>query len=120
MLGKRLAWRLLRCSAWRLRNLDGGRTFVSLELFQSQLELLNLAVQLLGTATELHAAQLRNQQFQVLDLSVGRSVCRLVRFDHILQMSDACIALKQQGLECFDVVRIGVCRGHAGSLRGDR
>ncbi|KGD57098.1 hypothetical protein DP49_4372 [Burkholderia pseudomallei] len=35
-------------------------------------------------------------------------------------MPNTCIALKQHGLERFDVVRIGVCRGHAGSLRGGR
>ncbi|WP_269136037.1 hypothetical protein [Burkholderia anthina] len=40
--------------------------------------------------------------------------------DQIFQMTDARIALKQQGFERFDVIRIGVGRGHARSLRGRR
>ncbi|MCA7971149.1 hypothetical protein LGM42_14810 [Burkholderia sp. AU39826] len=40
--------------------------------------------------------------------------------DQIFQMTDARIALKQQGFERFDVIRIGVGRGQARSLRGRR
>ena len=118
MLREWFAWRLFRCGTRRLRNLDGSGAFVGFQLFQPQLELLDLAIQFLGAAAELHAAKLRDQQLQMLNLSLGSGICCLVRFDHIFQMPDARIALKQQGFERFDVVRIGVCRGHAGSLRG--
>lgn len=53
--------RLLRISL-------GGRTFIGLQVLKSQFELLDLTLHLLRLATELHAAQLRNRQLQMLDL----------------------------------------------------
>ncbi|KVH45681.1 hypothetical protein WJ39_17905 [Burkholderia diffusa] len=94
MIGERFARRLFWCGTRRLQNFAGGSAFVGLELFQSQLELLDLTVELLGTPAELHAAQFRDQQLQMLNLCLGGCVRRLVRFDHVFQMPNACIALK--------------------------
>ena len=71
MLGERFARRLFRCGTRRLRSFDEGSAFAGLELFQPQLELLDLTVELLGTPAELHAAQFRDQQLQMLDLGLG-------------------------------------------------
>ena len=118
MLRQRFARRLFRRRARCLGDFDRSGAFVGLQLFEPQFELLDLAVQFLRLATELHAAQLRNQQLQMLDLRLGGGVCRLMRFDYVLEMPNASIALEQHGFERFDVVWIGVGRGHAGSLRG--
>ncbi len=66
------ARRLFDCRAWRLRYFDGRRAFVGLKLFETQFELLDLMVQLLRLATELHTAQLGNEQLQVFDLGGPR------------------------------------------------
>ena len=40
---------------------------VRFKIFQPQLQLLDLLVELLGTASELHPLQLRNQKLQIFD-----------------------------------------------------
>jgi hypothetical protein len=57
--------RCLFCSrARRLRDFDWRCTFVCHKLFKAQFELLDLTVKLLRLATELHTAQLGNEQFR--------------------------------------------------------
>ncbi len=45
-----------------------GSAFVGLQVLQPQFELLDLAIQLLRLPAELHAAQFRDREPQVLDL----------------------------------------------------
>ncbi|MBB2984838.1 hypothetical protein FHX58_007734 [Paraburkholderia tropica] len=115
---------LFHCRARRLRDFDGGRAFVGLKLFETQFELLDLMVQLLRLATELHTAQLGNEQLQVLDFGGARSQRGLLRVDRFLQPEHLRVAFaqrgllaEQHGLQRFDIVGKWVRARHACSLR---
>ncbi|MGF6383225.1 hypothetical protein OKW47_000956 [Paraburkholderia atlantica] len=119
---------LARClfhgRARRLRDFDGCRAFVGLKLFETQFELLDLTIQLLRLATELHTAQLGNEQLQVFDFRRARSQRGLLRIDRFLQFEYLRVALtqcrflaEQHGLQCFDIVGKWARARHAGSLR---
>src|SRR5664279_2243314 len=74
--GSKLSLRL----AWVV---EGAR----LQLFQPQLQLLDLPVQFLRLAPKLHAPQLGNQQLQMLDLALVREQLLMLREDQRLQSS---------------------------------
>src|SRR5664279_1624034 len=74
--GSKLSLRL----AWVV---EGAR----LQLFQPQLQLLDLPVQFLRLAPNLHAPQLGNQQLQMLDLALVREQLLMLREDQRLQSS---------------------------------
>ena len=71
MLGQRLAGRFLNAA------LRGGRfsrrplRLGGLQLFEPQLQLIDLARELLRGAAELHSPQLRDQQLELIDLDRG-------------------------------------------------
>ncbi len=96
----------------------GSRTFVGLQVFKPQLQLLDLTLQLLRLATELHAAQLRNRQLQMFDLD--RAGTELVlQFDDPLR---ACMSRRRmcahQRLQRINVVgQVGIGQIHCDSLR---
>jgi hypothetical protein len=103
--------RLLRISL-------GGRTFVCLQVLKSQFKLLYLTLHLLRLATELHAAQLRNRQLQMLDLDYAGTEL-VLQFDDPLRV---CVSRRRmranQRLQRINVVG-QVCIGqiHCDSLR---
>ena len=77
----------------------GGLPFIGLQVFQAQFELLDLAVQLLGLTAELHASQLSDRQFELLDLGgVGGQLFAQSDDDSIL-VRQCRIALDDHGLE---------------------
>src|ERR1700723_2958888 len=83
-----------------------GTRFGSLQVFEGELELGNLLVELLGGAPELHALELRDLQFKRLDLDLPGHKPRL-------GLRKGCLTLDHQSLECLDIIRqIGGC-GHA-------
>jgi hypothetical protein len=71
-----------------------------------------LAIQFLRPAAELHSAQFRDQQRQVLDLGAAGGDGRLLRIDDILQMPDPGITVAQHGLQGFDVIWKGIVGTH--------
>jgi hypothetical protein len=75
-----------------------GGTFVGLQVFQPQFELFDLAIQVLRLPAELHAAQFRDCELQVLDLDRARR-------ELPLQLSNLGVTLKQQRFQSVDVVR---------------
>lgn len=58
---------------------------IGFQLFELELQLLDLALDLLGTAPELHPPQLRDQQLQMFDLTLMGEPLRVLRIDHRLQ-----------------------------------
>src|SRR4051812_45887336 len=72
MVRQRLAHRLLAWGAVGLRHFPRCYTLVGLQVFQLQLELFDLVIELLGLAAELHAPQLGNPQLEMLDLGGAR------------------------------------------------
>ena len=60
----------------------------ALQFLQAQLHLFDLPIQSLRGTTELHAAQLRDQQFQVIDLSVIDGELGALLDHHRLQCLD--------------------------------
>ncbi len=98
MLRQWLAPCLFCSRARRLRDLDWRCAFVGLKLFEAQLELLDLMVQLLRLATELHATQFGNEQLQVFDFGCARGQSGLLRVDRFLQFEHLRVALAQRRL----------------------
>jgi hypothetical protein len=97
VLGQRLARRPLTRRAIGRRHFPFGLGVVSPQVFKLQSKLLDLLVQLLGLATELHAPQFRDPQLQMPDLSSTRVQLRLQ--SHVLP-----VACHQQYLQGIDVV----------------
>ena len=68
--------------------------FCTLQLLEPQLQLLDLLIELLGGAPELHALELRDQQLQVLDLGITYGEPRLMlehqRFERIDIVGKSC------------------------------
>lgn len=111
MFGQWLARCLFHSRARRLWDFDRCSAFVGLKLFETQLELLDLTIPLLRLATELHTAQLGDEQLQVFDFGCARSQRGLLRVDCFLQFEHLRVALakrrllaEQHGLQRFDIV----------------
>ncbi len=58
---------------------------VGFKLFELEFELFNLPLDLLRAAPELHAPQLGDEQFQMLDLALVGDQLRVLQTDHRLQ-----------------------------------
>jgi hypothetical protein len=124
MFRQRLALGPFRRSGWCLRDLDRSCTLVGLQILQTEFKLIDLAIELLGLAAELHAPQLCNQEVKVFDFRGARGKRCLLRVDCLLKVRDLrvafiqpCITLAQHGLQSLDVVGKCVRAGHDGSLR---
>lgn len=72
MIGQRPAHRLLSRRLVGRRHLARRLGLVGLQVFQLQLQLLDLVVQLFRLAAELHAPQLGDLQLEVFDLDGAR------------------------------------------------
>jgi hypothetical protein len=80
-------------------------TFIGLQFFELQFQLLDLPVELLGFAAELVTAQRQDLQLQGFDLQFARRE-RLRKFcDRVLALGECRIAGHEQRLEGGDVVR---------------
>jgi hypothetical protein len=105
------------------RRLVGGRHFarsrrlVGLEVFQLQFQLFDLVVQLFRLAAELHAPQLGDLQFEVLDLDGARVQLLCHAGQLLIALSHQTLAGQQQCLQGIDIVgQVGGAE-HASSLR---
>ncbi|GJH17520.1 hypothetical protein CBA19CS22_13280 [Caballeronia novacaledonica] len=123
MLRQWLARCLFHNRARRLWDFDRRRAFIGLKLLEAQLELLDLMVQLLRLATELHTAQLGNEQLQVFDFGCARCQRDLLRVDRFLQFEHLRVALtqrrllaEQHRLQRLDIVGKWAHARHAASL----
>jgi hypothetical protein len=94
---QRLARRTLTWRPIDRRHLAFGVGVVGLQVFKLQVKLFDLMVELLGLAVELHAPQLRDSQFQMLDLGSTRVQLRL-------QFHGLFVARQQQCLQGIDIV----------------
>ena len=65
-------------------NLARRFAFVSLQVFQLQFQLLDLVVELLRLAAELHAPQFGNLQLEMLDLDGARAQLFVQTFHHLV------------------------------------
>jgi hypothetical protein len=111
MIGQRPADGGLASLPYLLRFGSIGGAFVGLQVLESQFELLDLTLKLLGLAAELHATQLCKHQLQMFNLSLARR-------EPLLQNRNVFVTSEHHCLECIDVV--GQCgRGeiHGDSLR---
>ena len=115
VLRQRLAYRL--GPDWRGRRFDlfGGTIFGD-QVFQTGFELLDLAVDLLGFAAELHALELGDLELELLDFERAH-VERLLQYrDRVAQLAHFAIACQQQRFQGSDIVgKVGV-QNHAPSL----
>src|SRR4030095_415167 len=88
------------------------------ELAQSELQLLDLSVQLFRRASILLAPQLANQQLQMLDLRITREKLLVFRKQRLLVVKDFRLLRANQRFQCFgiEVFEIGKVRalGHCG------
>ncbi|AIO35829.1 hypothetical protein DM39_4133 [Burkholderia cenocepacia] len=84
MFRQRFALWYFRRGALRLWDLDGRSAFVGLQILETKLKLLDLTIQLLRFAAELHAAKLADEQLQMFDLGGARSQCRFLRIHSLL------------------------------------
>ncbi|CAE6866126.1 hypothetical protein R69746_08106 [Paraburkholderia aspalathi] len=75
------------------RCVDRRRAIVGLQIFETQFQLLDLAINLLRLAPELHALELRDPQLQVLDLERPVGECLLERRYSVAQIRELAFAL---------------------------
>lgn len=75
------------------RCVDRRRAIVGLQIFETQFQLLDLAINLLRLAPELHALELRDPQLQVLDLEHPVRECLLERRYRVAQIREIAFAL---------------------------
>jgi hypothetical protein len=95
--------------------------FFGQQIFQAGFQLLDLPVQLLGFAAELHAPQLGQLQLKLFDFQRAHAERLLQRRYCVPQLLQFAVALKQQCPQGFDIVRQSIRDGwHARSLRALR
>ncbi|MDT4850697.1 hypothetical protein FQZ97_848530 [compost metagenome] len=126
MLRERFASsRLARVIGALLARLESRRAFVGLQILKAQFQLLDLAIDLLGLAPELHSLELGDPQLQALDFQRSVRESLLKRRDGVAQIFQVAVTLaqrrfarEQERLQGVDVVRKRSVAGvHAGSLR---
>ena len=66
--------------------------FLGHQVFQARLELLDLAVDLLGLAPELHALEFGQLQLELLDFRATHAQCLLKREDGVAQLRHLAIS----------------------------
>jgi len=100
------------------RGLLFARAFLGNQVLEPGFQLLDLAVQLFGLASELHALEFGQLQLELLDLQAAHAQRLFQRRYRRTQLFHLAVACQQQGLEHLDIVGQGVDGNwHARSLR---
>lgn len=79
--------------------------FGCLQIFQSQFQLLNLLVELLGTAAELHPFQLQDVELQRFDFVTTLVQCRTLVFDRGVLLDHQGVLFNQESFQCIRIER---------------
>ena len=106
-MARRAGWATASARRVALRCSRFGARLRRFQFFELQFQLLDLAIHLLRLAPELHAAQLGDQQLQMLDLGVARGQLLVLRMDSFFLRSEclccARISAFSAGIECFEI-----------------
>ena len=105
MLGQRPTHRLLARRLIGGRHLTRSLSLVGLQVFQLQLQLLDLMVQFFRLAAKLHAPQFGNLEFELLDFERAYAECLLQCRDRIAQLLEFTVTLQEQRFQGIKVVR---------------